>query len=73
LAGQASAKDWKEALAWKSWAWLNERPLLYRWAIGLGHRLRWLTPPWQGGWTAHRTPLKLARRGLRDRLPGRVE
>jgi len=71
LAGQASAKDWKEAFAWKAWAWLNERPVLYRWAIGLGHRVRWLTPPWQGGWTAHRTPLKLARRGLRDRLPGR--
>ncbi len=68
LAGQASARDWKEALAWKGWAWLNERPTLYRWAIGVGRRLRGLTPPWQGGWTAHRTPLRLAARGLRERL-----
>jgi L-lactate dehydrogenase complex protein LldF len=73
LAGQASAKDWKEALAWKAWAWLNEHPLVYRWALRLGHRLRGLTPPWQAGWTAHRTPLRLARRGLRDRLPKGVE
>ena len=68
LAGQGSAKDWKEALAWKGWAWLNERPRLYRLALFVGHRLRGLTPPWQGGWTAHRTPMTLARRGLRERL-----
>ena len=71
LAGQGSARDWKEALAWRAWAWLNERPRLYRLAMGMGHRLRWLTPPWQGGWTAHRTPLRLARRGLREQLPRR--
>lgn len=71
LAGQGGAKDWKEALAWKCWAWINERPRLYRWASALGHRLRGLTPPWQGGWTAHRMPMRLARRGLRERLPGR--
>jgi len=68
LAGQASAKDWKEALAWRGWPWLNERPALYRVAIAVGRRLRGLTPPWQGGWTAHRTPLRLAARGLRERL-----
>ena len=28
------------------------------------------TPPWQGGWTAHRTPRRLARTGLRERLKG---
>ena len=72
LAGQGSAKDWREALAWKAWAWLNERPRLYRWVIAVGHRARWLTPPWQGGWTAHRMPMRLAARGLRDRLPARV-
>ena len=71
LAGQGSAKDWKEALAWRTWAWLNEHPRVNRWAISMGRHLRGLTPPWQGGWTAHRTPLKLARRGLRDRLPGK--
>ncbi len=68
LAGQGSAKDWREALAWKAWAWLNERPRLYRAAVALARRLRGITPPWQGGWTAHRTPLRLAAKGLRDRL-----
>jgi len=68
LAGQASAKDWKEALAWRAWAWLNEHPAWYRAAIALGRRLRGLTPPWQAGWTAHRKPLRLAARGLRERM-----
>jgi L-lactate dehydrogenase complex protein LldF len=40
LAGQGSAKDWKEALAWRTWAWLNEHPRVNRWAIDLGRRLR---------------------------------
>lgn len=72
LAGQASAKDWREAWAWKSWAWLNERPRLYRLAVAIGRRLRIITPTWQGGWTAHRKPLRLARRGLRQRLDGDI-
>lgn len=68
LAGQGSAKDWKEAAAWKAWAWLNERPALYRRALGAAHRLRALTPPWQGGWTSTRTPMRPAVKGLRARL-----
>jgi L-lactate dehydrogenase complex protein LldF len=68
LGGQASAKDWKEALAWRAWAWLNEHPTLYRRAASIGRRLRSLTPSWQAGWTAHRTPMKLAAKGLRERL-----
>jgi L-lactate dehydrogenase complex protein LldF len=68
LAGQGSAKDWKEALAWRIWAWLNERPRVYQTAVAIARRLRGLTPPWQAGWTAHRTPLRLAARGLRERL-----
>ena len=60
--------DWKEALAWRAWAWLNTHPRLYRWVVALARPLRGLTPPWQGGWTAHRTPLRLARHGLRERL-----
>jgi L-lactate dehydrogenase complex protein LldF len=71
LAGQASAKDWREALAWKLWATLNAHPAAYRLALRLGRLMRGLTPPWQGGWTAHRTPMKLARTGLRERLAGR--
>ncbi len=70
LAGQASARDWREALAWRLWAWANEHPALYRRAVALGRKLRAITPNWQAGWTAHRTPLKLAKRGLRDRLSG---
>jgi L-lactate dehydrogenase complex protein LldF len=69
LAGQASAKDWKEALAWKTWAWLNQRPAWYRLAVRAGRALRGLMPSRQAGWTAHRTPMKLAKRGLRERLP----
>ena len=68
LAGQASAKDWKEALAWKAWAQVNASPGLYGTLTGMAHRLRGLTPPWQAGWTANRTPLRPAARGLRERL-----
>ena len=68
LVGQKSARDWKEVLAFKAWAWLASRPRLYGHAVGLAHRLRWMTPSWQAGWTAHRTPMKPARRGLRERL-----
>ena len=69
LAGQGAAKDWKEALAWKAWAWFNQRPACYGLAVRIGRALRGLTPSRQAGWTAHRTPMKLAQRGLRERLP----
>ena len=68
LLGQGRARDWKEVLAWRAWAWLNARPALYRITVQLARQLRGLTPSWQGGWTRHRSPLKLARMGLRDRL-----
>ncbi len=68
LAGQASARDWKEELAWKTWAKLSSSPTLYRNFVGLAGRLSWLTPPWQAGWTASRTPLKPAAKSLRARL-----
>jgi L-lactate dehydrogenase complex protein LldF len=69
LAGQGSARDWKEALAWKAWAWFQQRPAWYAFAVHMGRAMRALTPSRQGGWTEHRTPLKLAKRGLRERLP----
>lgn len=68
LAGQGRARDWKEVLAWRTWAWINERPGLYRNLIRWGRFFRGFTPNWQGGWTRHRTPMKLAPSGLRDRL-----
>ena len=69
LAGQGRAKDWKEALAWKSWAWIAARPWVYRAALAAGRRLAWLAPSRQGGWTEHRSPLRLARKGLSEQLP----
>ncbi len=69
LAGQGQARDRKEALAWKAWAWLAGRPKLYRALVGIGRRLRSLAPRQQGGWTEHRSPLRLARKGLSERLP----
>ena len=71
LAGQGTARSWQEALAWKTWAWVNAHPRIYRALIDVGRRLRSVTPGWQGGWTAYRRPLKLARKGLRDRLNDR--
>jgi L-lactate dehydrogenase complex protein LldF len=68
LAGQASARDWKEELAWQAWARLSSSPRLYPRLLRLASRLSWLTPPWQAGWTAHRTPLKPARQSLRAQL-----
>lgn len=68
LAGQGSAKDWKEALAWQGWARLSSSPALYRIFLGTAQRFTALTPPWQAGWTAHRTPMKPAAQGLRARL-----
>ncbi|MFM2068895.1 MAG: hypothetical protein RLZZ584_3804 [Pseudomonadota bacterium] len=68
LAGQASAKSWPEALAWQAWAWLNTHPRLYRLGVAIGRKLRVFTPGRQAGWTVHRTPMRLAKRGLRERL-----
>ncbi|NDY91347.1 lactate utilization protein B [Ideonella livida] len=70
LAGQAAATDWKEAAAWKAWAGVYANPTLYRGFLGMARRLRALTPPWQAGWTEHRTPLKPAAQSLRARLKG---
>ena len=53
--------------------WVEQRcyarhPALYRFFLGTAQRLHALTPPWQGGWTASRTPMKPAAKGLRARL-----
>lgn len=71
LAGQGTARSWQEAVAWKTWAWVNAHPAVYRALIGVARHLRGVTPGWQGGWTAYRRPLKLAGKGLRDRLNDR--
>jgi L-lactate dehydrogenase complex protein LldF len=68
LAGQGSGRSRIEQTVWKLWAWLNTHPRLYRAALRLGRPLRTLMPSAQGGWTAHRTPMRLARKGLQERL-----
>ncbi len=68
LAGQGSGRSLVEETVWKLWAWLNTHPRLYRAALQLGRPLRDLMPHAQGGWTAHRTPMKLAKKGLQERL-----
>lgn len=68
LKGQRSARDWKEVTAFKSWAWLASRPKIYAAAVAVAHMFRWAVPSWQAGWTAHRTAMKPAKRGLRERL-----
>jgi L-lactate dehydrogenase complex protein LldF len=68
LAGQGAARVWWETLAFRTWAIMASQPQLYALFVAVARRLRLLTPAWQGGWTAHRTPMKPATRSLRERL-----
>lgn len=71
LVGQGSVRRAGEVLAWRLWRVLYSHAALYRCFAWLAPRLRWLTPVWQGGWTASRAPLKPAPRSLRERLAQR--
>ena len=71
LAGQGAALDWREKFAWTAWSRIYASPSLYRLFAWCATRFRALTPPWQGGWTAHRTPLRPAVRSLREQLAER--
>ncbi len=71
LHGQGSVRNVAEVMAWKGWRQLYSRPWLYRLFAWLAPRLRWLTPPMQGGWTARRAPLRPAPQSLRDLLAKR--
>lgn len=68
LKGQAAAHTWREALAWKLWAFVHAHPTVYRVGTRMARLFRGLAPSGQGGWTEHRTPLRVNKRGLRDRL-----
>jgi L-lactate dehydrogenase complex protein LldF len=71
LVGQGAALDWREKFAWTAWSRIYASPTLYRLFAWAATRFRALTPPWQGGWTAHRTPLRPAVRSLREQLAAR--
>jgi len=71
LVGQGAAKSVLMDVVWAGWAALYRRPVLYRGFVWLATRFRCLTPPTQSGWTVSRTPLKPARRSLRERLTER--
>ena len=71
LRGQGEVRQLAEALAWKAWRLLYSHPALYRLLVWFAARLNWLTPPWQGGWTQARAPLKPASKSLRDLLAER--
>lgn len=66
LVGQGAGYRPLVALAWRLWARLYAQTSAYRAFSWLASRLRWLTPPRQGGWTAARTPLRPAPQRLRD-------
>jgi L-lactate dehydrogenase complex protein LldF len=73
LVGQGVVRTWREVLAWRAWRVLYVHPRGYRLWLTLASRLRWLTPPFQGGWTRRRAPLRPARRPLRQLLGRRTK
>ncbi|WP_281784487.1 LutB/LldF family L-lactate oxidation iron-sulfur protein [Sinimarinibacterium flocculans] len=72
LTGQGAARSIVEAWTWRLWRILYASPGLYALFAWLAPRLRWLTPPLQGGWTRRRAPLRPAARSLREQLAGRA-
>ena len=66
LVGQGAGYSPLVTMAWRLWARLYALASAYRAFSWLASRLRWLTPPRQGGWTAARTPLRPAPQRLRD-------
>lgn len=71
LKGQGSAGSIVEAIAWKAWRMLYANSRLYRLFAWFAPRLRKLAPSNQAGWTRSRSPLRPARRSLRDQLADR--
>jgi L-lactate dehydrogenase complex protein LldF len=73
LVGQGAARSALMDFIWAGWAALYTRHALYRRFTWLATRFRALTPPWQSGWTASRTPLKPAARTLHEQLETRLK
>ena len=68
LKGQGAARSILEAASWKAWRLLYSHARLYRLFAWTASRLRMLTPSRQAGWTQSRSPLRPARRSLREQL-----
>ncbi|HEY0687344.1 MAG TPA: LutB/LldF family L-lactate oxidation iron-sulfur protein [Steroidobacter sp.] len=72
LKGQGAARSWSEVLAWKAWRAIYSNTRLYRTFAWAASRFRWLAPPRQAGWTQSRSPLRPARRSLREQWSKRA-
>ena len=73
LRGSGAARSPLESVIWRGWALTYGHPTLYRivsWFISRGSAL---APSRQGAWTRSRTPLKPARKRLRDLLAERTD
>ena len=62
--GTGARRKSLEALVWRLWALLHAHPSLYRAAMGLAARLRWMQPRRLGPWTRTRSAPRLAPKGL---------
>ncbi|MFC4311946.1 LutB/LldF family L-lactate oxidation iron-sulfur protein [Steroidobacter flavus] len=72
LKGQGTARSGPEVLAWKAWRVLYSHAVLYRAFAWMASRLRAFTPRRQAGWTHSRSPLRPARRSLREQWSKRA-
>jgi L-lactate dehydrogenase complex protein LldF len=68
LPAAGSGRKPLQSLAYKLWAWLYTRPLLYRIFGFFATRLRSLSPSRQGVWTNSRAPLRPAAKTLHERM-----
>ena len=66
--GAGSAYSSVAMALWHAWAATYRHPKLYQLFTWCATRLRFLTPPRQGGWTVNHRAMKPARRRMRDRL-----
>lgn len=69
--GHGSQRKQSEALIWRVWQFIHEKPWIYRLVTGLATRARKLTPPLPRAWTAYRAPLKPAARSLHELMAER--
>ncbi len=66
LQGQGSLRKNKESTLWSLWQWLYSNSRIYRSFLTLATRLRFLTPPYLGGWTKYRRVTKPAAKSLHE-------
>jgi L-lactate dehydrogenase complex protein LldF len=71
LKGQGAARSVTEVFAWKAWRLIYAHSALYAIFARIAPRLRALAGLVRSGWTDTRTPLRPARRALRETLAAR--